>query len=584
MSFGWMRPLGRSTLFLAFACAAPGVLAGLAAAEELPSNLPATLDGAGIENVAADSLLAPRIRAWTAFGLGLQAEFDLNFKQALRHYQEAESLGSADPQFLVRKASCLLELRRFDSALLEARRALAADSTLSEAHWIAGASEAGMERYEAAIGPLEAAVRLQPDVRALNMLVNVLERLDRYEDALEPLNRLIGLAESSTLLYRRAQILERIGRLAEAAEDQWRIVEENPARMASVESLRRILTALERRDDLYRLQHLLIDYYPDQAEHRWELIRLLVEDERWDEAEAELLEFRERHPDDPSAAMQLGLVAYRKGETARGLGLFDEAWALAPDAPRVIRWRMRLMLAEGMLDSAIVNAERLVELIPQDAEGWRVLALGRAEMNDLDGALRALEQWAGIEKESPDPWLLMASIQRTRGQRDEALRCAREAFSRAPEEPDVLLEYASSLEETGRSREAEAMLLPLIEADSADARALNFVGYLWADHGERLDEAERLIRRALADDPDNPAFLDSMGWLWYKRGDLDQAEEWLQKAVDRGGRHPEIFEHLARVQIEKSRNREAAETLRRGIALTPESRELREMLDSLATR
>ncbi|MFH1144483.1 MAG: tetratricopeptide repeat protein [Candidatus Eisenbacteria bacterium] len=528
--------------------------------------------------------LAPRTESWTSFAMGLQSEFDLNYKEALRHYGEAEAMGVADAELFVRKAYCLLELRDFPEAVSAAREAIERDSLSAEAHSILGTSLVGLQRFDAAIEPLARSTQLHPDVRTLNMLVNVYERLGRHSEAVAPLTRLLELSSSPTALYRRAQLLERLGRLEEAAGDHWEILQDEPSRTASVESLERILTELERGEELIRLYRLLVERFPDRPDYRWSLIQALIRDEEWDEAETELLELRDRDAADPMATLHLGLVAYRKGETQRGLSLFEEAWHLAPDTPRILRWRMRLLLAEGMLDSALVNAERLLRVQPEDVEAWRVLALGHVERDEFDAALRALHAWAGVESENADPWLLMASIHRSRRQYDEGLLAIREAVAREPRKADVLLEYASFLEEAGSLGEAESVLLPLMQPDSADARALNFVGYMLVDHGLRLPEAESMIRRALEGDPEDPAILDSMGWLWYKKGDMPRAEEWLQKAVDGGGRHPEIFEHLARVQIERARHRAAAETLRKGLALTPDAAQLQELLDSLGVR
>ena len=75
----------------------------------------------------------------------------------------------------------------------------------------------------------------------------------------------------------------------------------------------------------------------------------------------------------------------------------------------------------------------------------------------------------------------------------------------------------------------------LLEGDPDDAASANYLGYMWADHGRNLAEALQLISRAVAVDPENPAYLDSLGWVHYRLGDLQQAEYWLQRAVGFGG-------------------------------------------------
>ncbi|MBP6874805.1 MAG: tetratricopeptide repeat protein [Candidatus Eisenbacteria bacterium] len=520
-------------------------------------------------------------RAWTVFSMGLQAEFDGHPAEALQHYLEAEALGAADGELLTRKAICLMQLQRFEEARAAAVQAVAADSSQADAYAVLGSAETSLRRFPEAVEPLRKAVRIRPDARTLHLLSTVLEGLGRKEEALEPITRLIEISGNSMLLMRRGRILEELGRLQEAVDDYWDVVREDPEHLHAAESLERVLTRLERKEELISLRRYLVERFPDRAETRWALIRELVEQERWDEAEEEITEYRLLYPDDPMSFVQLGLVAYRRGETERGLLLLDEAVKLGPAVPRVLRWRMRIMFSEGMIDSAMANATRLLALHPDDAEAWRVLAFGRVQMNELDEAVAALRQWAAADSVDAHPWLLLASIHRLRGEPVEGRDAIRKALRLDPGNADALLEWAAYLEEEDRIEEAESTLRPLIEADSSDARALNFVGYMLAERGRRLEEAEKYIQEAFDLDPDNPAILDSMGWLWYKKEDLARAEQWLKRAIEKGGRHPEIFAHLATVQMERKNREDAISTLEKGLELNPEAKELRRLLDSL---
>ena len=77
-----------------------------------------------------------------------------------------------------------------------------------------------------------------------------------------------------------------------------------------------------------------------------------------------------------------------------------------------------------------------------------------------------------------------------------------------------------------------------------NAEALNYLGYLLAVRGEQLDEAIQLVQRALKEEPDNGAYLDSLGWAYFRRGNLDEAEKYLVAAVKQIPDNSEIQEHL----------------------------------------
>jgi tetratricopeptide (TPR) repeat protein len=80
---------------------------------------------------------------------------------------------------------------------------------------------------------------------------------------------------------------------------------------------------------------------------------------------------------------------------------------------------------------------------------------------------------------------------------------------------------------------------------------MNYLGYMLADRGDRLDEAIRLVTRALQADPDNGAYLDSLGWAHFKKGDLPEAEKYLSEAAERLPRNGEIQEHLGDVRAKR---------------------------------
>src|SRR5690606_3703990 len=82
-----------------------------------------------------------------------------------------------------------------------------------------------------------------------------------------------------------------------------------------------------------------------------------------------------------------------------------------------------------------------------------------------------------------------------------------------------------------RWQDAERHLRAILEIDPNDHNALNFLGYLWADKDVNLDEARVLVERALELDPENPYYLDSLGWVYYRQGDGEKAVEYIRRAL-----------------------------------------------------
>tara|TARA_B100000686_G_C16746141_1_gene949545 strand:- start:176 stop:2014 length:1839 start_codon:yes stop_codon:yes gene_type:complete len=124
----------------------------------------------------------------------------------------------------------------------------------------------------------------------------------------------------------------------------------------------------------------------------------------------------------------------------------------------------------------------------------------------------------------------------------------------------------------------------LIALDSQDAYALNYLGYMYADRGVHLHEAVELLMRALTIDPTNGAFFDSLGWAYYRLGDLAQAEHFLAKALDHLKDHENaeqsiIYDHAGDVAKVLGKDTEAIKYWRRALDLSPENKELKQKLD-----
>jgi tetratricopeptide (TPR) repeat protein len=94
--------------------------------------------------------------------------------------------------------------------------------------------------------------------------------------------------------------------------------------------------------------------------------------------------------------------------------------------------------------------------------------------------------------------------------------------------------------------------------DSDNATALNYLGYMLADRGVRLEEALGYIKKALQMDPQNGAYLDSLGWAYYKLGNYVLAEENLRKASERIGNDPAVLDHLGDLYLKTDRLKMAA--------------------------
>jgi tetratricopeptide (TPR) repeat protein len=211
-----------------------------------------------------------------------------------------------------------------------------------------------------------------------------------------------------------------------------------------------------------------------------------------------------------------------------------------PDTPETLSMRARAALVCGEPK----EAKRLAKLLAaaQPVEG--ALIDGEADLT-MGRPARADDRFeAAVAKGGAAARGDVAAILRRNGRDADAEKQLRSWVSALPTDPEGRLSLGALLERTGRLAEAEVELREAIRLDAGSAEARNYLGYSFADRGERLDEALDLIRAALVLDPWNGAYLDSLGWVYLKLGRLDDARDPLERAVREFPNDATVLEHL----------------------------------------
>ena len=145
-------------------------------------------------------------------------------------------------------------------------------------------------------------------------------------------------------------------------------------------------------------------------------------------------------------------------------------------------------------------------------------------------------------------------------------------------------QLGSAYERSGNIPEAVKALRKALEISPNYTEALNYLGYMWADRGENLDEARSMLDRAVQAEPENAAFLDSMAWVLFKLKQPEQALGYMNRAIAHSKKpDPTLLEHLGDIQVALKKIDQARESYSRSLALKPDDK-IKAKLDSLAPR
>jgi len=164
------------------------------------------------------------------------------------------------------------------------------------------------------------------------------------------------------------------------------------------------------------------------------------------------------------------------------------------------------------------------------------------------------------------------------GRKEEAIDLLVKLSELYPDSTEPRFRLAMLYAETGEMARAESLFALLAREDSTDAAVYNNWGYFLATRGGDLDSAQKLVKKALDLEPENPLYLDSMGWIYYLKGDYDRAFEYLKKAVEKEGDDPEILEHMGEILMKLGERKEALKYLRRALKIDPTREGLREKI------
>ena len=220
------------------------------------------------------------------------------------------------------------------------------------------------------------------------------------------------------------------------------------------------------------------------------------------------------------------------------------------------------------LDQAIAEAKKALAESPDSPELTVALAMLYGEKGDTVAARQLLQGLLKGNDGDLEVYLDLAQVESRGKKYSDAEQSAQKAEQMAHGDSGKETAWfllGSIYERQKRFDQAEQQFRKVLEVNPDNAPVLNYYGYMLADRGVRVAEAASLIQRALKQEPNNGAYLDSLGWAYYKQNKLVEAEEYLRKAIDREGDDPTILSHLADVYLKLGQNERAADYFERSL-------------------
>ncbi len=363
----------------------------------------------------------------------------------------------------------------------------------------------------------------------------VLTQLKQEQQAMDLINQVIELDKQSDYVYWRARLHLLLDNEELAEADYLWLLKQDPANADYIGQYSTLLSFLNRDEEALEL----LEQNEQDVDLLFRQIILLLQQDNQTVAE-EKYELLKQMADfsllDAEQKLEIGELSF---------------WM------KDYEYSMRLL--ETVKTGDQVNAAKLL-----------IANILVAQKNFSRAAVMYHQVQNGPEQHAIPAYQLEIELHKQQDNKDEALAVANMGLNMFKDDSDLLYSRAMLFESMGDLESLEKDLKKILQNEPDNADAMNALGYTWADHDMNLDQAYDYIMKAHAIKPKDKAILDSVGWVYFKKGDLASAEKYLRLAVDGNLRDIESFQHLITVLKAMGKSDEVLEIEQQIIEIFPE--------------
>lgn len=533
-------------------------------------------------------------------------------------FLQQESVGATTPETR-RQADLVYDLLAGEFALRRGDLVAAFDHYRNAARYtddpavLKGAFRLGLDNkaYTQALALGERWLEINPDDVEIKQLLAVVYVIDRrFEDAMEILQQVIGRddVDESRILTRLSATLvsempsEAATRMKEMAESFAGSAQAQYAyalfltHTGDYEEAARFAANASGIDSEFANAYLLegwaliasgqvdrglsvamtaIVKAPDDPQIRGNYARLLLESDRNEEALKQFHLIHENHPRNPDVIQAIGVLSMQIGDLVTAEAFFDQLNSFPGRSVEAAYYQGRIAEQRGELDQAleiyrsIPSGELFNQAQFSISEVYQKLGEPEKSIAQLERARLLTES----TQEQVDFYLEEGKILSRHERHAEALEIYTQAIEKYGALNRLLYARGFAAAELDLLGRFEDDMVRILQDDPDNPNVLNALGYTFADKNMRLDEARAYLLRAYALAPDDPAILDSLGWVEFRLNNIDLAEALIRRALA-GLRHPDVLGHLVEILCARQRMPEAHGLLKQALEEFPEDKYL----------
>ena len=536
---------------------------------------------------ASDLALRPqgahKADALARFVEGMAFEENGEMERALEAYRKVLNVDPGQSELASRVAGLLIQQDDFPQAIDVLKDAIKANPKNAEPYQqLAFIYTRYLKRTDQAIDYANRAIALNPgDVEGYQRLVEIELAAGQERRAIEALDRALKVQSTDPNFWIRLGKLyvailfksdsqPKPDELKKTNEIFKRAAENSGDDPGILKDVADYYAASQQLKEAIPLYLRVLELQPDDANAREKLATGFVLTNQRDKAVEMLEQIIKEHPE---KYQPYDLLAQVLDEEARSLQRAN-----------------RIEEAKAKFAKVAANYEQSLLINPNHAGTYvRLAELLLGALRDPDRAVKLLGEARRRFPGAPEIVYYLGIAQREAKQSQQAVATFEEALHEAQLEEDddfvnakFYFNYGAAAEQAGLYNKAADLLRKSIALDPENsAEACNYLGYMWADHNMNLEEAETMIRRALQSEPNNASYLDSLGWVEFRKGQFDRALDDLLRAAKTAEREdPVVFEHIGDTYLKLNRTREALEAWQKALSLDPKNKNLADKIQA----
>lgn len=497
------------------------------------------------------------------------------------HAYHQAAVSTRDPRLARRATQIAVYAQDYTTALKAARLWVELSPDALDAQQSLAALLIRQGRADEALTHLEKLLGLSRDGTAhgFMLVTNILAREQDKRRALQVMEALVASrGEDPNAVFSYANLAYLVEEYPLAAQQIERLLTMQPGLPRALVLKANVLRKLGRDEEALEAYRTALDALPKDSALRLGYARMLVDMERLPAAREQFRLLGKQLPDNADVAYAEGLLAMQAGDLDQAEKHFK----------RLLKLGQRIdeaAYALGQIAETRNRPEEALQWYRQVSDGSSYMdAMVRSAVliNRQQGLAAARAYLRGIELQTSQQELRLrlveAELLRDAGQREEAQQVYDEALQQFPDNIELLYARAMNAEGLGRLDLLERDLNAILKQEPDNVQALNALGYTLADRTNRYREAYDLVRRAYEQRPDDPAIIDSMGWVYFRLGRLEEAEQYLRRALDKHF-DAEIAAHLGEVLWVRGRQDEARRIWQDALQRAPDHTLLKQVIE-----